>query len=162
MTGFDPRAPVSLGAGEGDAIWYLGGLLTHKAGAETTAGAFDMIEELVPPGASPPRHIHHREDESFYVLAGRVAFFRGDDILAAEPGSYVWLPRGIPHTFRVEGVEPARLLEINTPAGLWRFFQEMGTPARERALPPAQPLDIEKLRRVAPRYGIDILGPLKS
>ena len=151
--------PVSLGVDEGDAVWHLGALLTLKADARMTGGAFEMIEELLPPGASPPWHVHHREDESFYVLGGQVTFYWGDQMLQAERGAYVWLPRGVAHTFRIGGTEPARMLEINTPSGLWEFFKEMGEPARERTLAPSPSLDNEKLRRVAPRYGIDILGP---
>ena len=174
MTEFEQRVPVSpvspvspvgpagLDAGEGEAIWSLGGLLTLKASAATTAGQFEVIEGLIAPNVSPPWHVHHRQDESFYLLAGRVTYYIGDQIVRAEPGAFVFLPRGIPHTFRIEGPDPARTLEVTAPSGLWSFFTEMGEPARERTLPPAQRPDIAKLRGVAAHYGIDILGPLNG
>jgi mannose-6-phosphate isomerase-like protein (cupin superfamily) len=162
MTGFGEHVPMSLGADEGEAIWYLGGLMTRKTGAEATAGAFDVIETLAAPGASPPWHVHHREDESFYVVEGRVTYYVGERVISAEHGTFVRLPRGIAHTFRIEGTEPARLLEIVAPSGLWEFFKEMGEPARERVLPPLQPPDPAKLRSVSARYGIEILGPFKG
>lgn len=162
MTGVGERVPMSLVAGEGEAIWYLGALMTKKIGAEATAGACDVIETLAAPGASPPWHVHHREDESFYVLDGRVTYYVGDQVIQAERGAFVWLPRGVAHTFRVAGTEPAHLLEIAAPSGLWGFFKEMGEPARKRTLPPFQPPDAEKLRRVSARYGIEILSPFNG
>jgi mannose-6-phosphate isomerase-like protein (cupin superfamily) len=148
-----------LNAGEEEAIWFLDTLMTVKATGETTGGAFDMIEELIPAGFSPPPHLHHREEECFYVLSGRLTFFYGDQTIAAGPGAFVVLPRDVLHTFRVEGTEPAHMLEINAPAGLVGFFRDMGEPARERTLPPPRPLDITKLHRVAHAYGCEIPSP---
>jgi len=162
MADFEKGIPMSLGADEGEAIWYLGALMTRKTTPAATAGAFDVIETLAAPGASPPWHVHHREDESFYVLGGRVTYFVGDQVIPAEAGSFVWLPQGIAHTFRIDGTEPACLLEITAPSGLWEFFKEMGEPARERALPPLQLPDVAKLRAVSARYGIEILGSFQS
>lgn len=162
LPGFEGREPFGVGAGEGEAIWYLGTLMIRKIGADVNGGAFDLIESLAAPGAAPPWHIHHREDESFYVLEGRVTYYVGDRVISAQRGTLVWLPRGIPHTFRIEGTEPARLLEIVAPSGLWEFFKEMGEPARERTIPPLQLPDLAMLRTVAARYGIEILGPFNG
>jgi quercetin dioxygenase-like cupin family protein len=160
MTDSGERVPVSVSRSE--AIWYLGALMIRKTSPEVTGGAFDVIESLAAPGASPLWHIHHREDESFYVLEGRVTYYAGDQVIEAEPGAFVWLPRGVAHTFRVEGTEPARLLEITTSTGLWEFFKEMGEQAREHTLPPLRLPDPATLRGVASRYGIEILGPLEG
>jgi uncharacterized RmlC-like cupin family protein len=127
-----------------------------------TMGAFEVIEALAAPGVSPLWHVHQREDEYFYVLEGRVTYYVGDRVIPAEPGALVRLPRGIAHTFRIEGTEPARLLEIVAPSGVWGFFKEMGEPARDRTLPPMQPPDATKLRSVAAHYGIEMLGPLEG
>jgi len=162
MTDSGERIPASVNRSEGESIWYLGALMIRKTSAEATGGAFDVIESLAAPGSSPLWHIHHREDESFYVLEGRVTYYVGDQVIEAEPGAFVWLPRGVAHTFRVEGTEPARLLEIVAPTGLWDFFKEMGEPARERTLPPLRLPDPETLRSVAARYGIEMLGPLEG
>jgi quercetin dioxygenase-like cupin family protein len=161
-TNSSERGATSVGPGEGEAIWYLGALMTRKTSPDATAGAFDVIEALAAPGAAPPWHVHRREDESFYVLEGRVTYFVGDQVIPAEPGAYVWLPRGIPHTFRIEGPDSARLLEITNSPGLWAFFQEMGEPARERTLPPLRQPDVAKLRSVSARYGIEILRPFNG
>lgn len=150
---------VSPPSSQDEAIWFLRSLLTVKATGETTGGAFDLVEELIPPGFSPPPHVHHREEESFYVISGRMTFVCGDRTIAAEAGTLVVLPRGVPHTFQVEGTEPARTLMLATPAGLIGFFRELGRPAQTRTLPPPTPPNIAEFRRVSEAYGCEILVP---
>ena len=124
-----------LAPGEGTPIWFLGTLMTLKAGGETTRNAFGLIEQVLPPGFAAPPHVHHREDEAFYILEGQLSFFCGDRIWQAAPGTFVFLPRDIVHWFRVEGSQPARILQFNTPAGIEHFFAQAGEPAQEVALP---------------------------
>jgi len=154
-----PALAFTSPEGEVEQIWFLNALLTVKATGATTGGAFDMVEELLPPGFSPPPHIHYREEECFYIISGQMTFTCGDRTIAAGPGAFIILPRGILHTFRVEGTEPARTLMINTPAGLIGFFREMGRPAPTPTLPPAAPPDVAKLRRISEAYGCAIPVP---
>jgi mannose-6-phosphate isomerase-like protein (cupin superfamily) len=126
----------AVGAGEGDAYWFLGTLITIKATGEDTGGAFSLLEQLAPPGFGPPLHVHHREDEPFLVLEGRVRFRCGDQEFLVEGGGYVFLPKGIPHTFRIEGSTSARLMQMTLPPGFERVVQEIGVPAPVRRLPP--------------------------
>lgn len=88
-----------------------------------------------------------------------VSFTCGDQMLEAKPGSFIFFPRNVPHWFRVEGREPARLLQFNVPAGLEHFFVEAGEPAVELIIPPAGPLNVEKLVSVASKYDLEILVP---
>ena len=151
--------PVFLAEEEGEAIWYLGGLLTIKVSGATTAGAFDMIEGLMPPGATPPPHIHHWFDESFFVLEGSFTLIlNGTQHIAAERGAFVFIPRGTLHSFRVESTTPGRVLSFTNPTGLSGFFREIGEPARERTLPPPLPFDPQKVARVALKYGTEMPG----
>src|SRR4029079_8932904 len=106
-----------LRPGEGQALWFLRNLIVGQATAETTGGAFGLVESLIAPGFSPPLHVHHREDESFYVLEGEVTMRCGDRTFRATAGSFVFLPRDVPHTFVVEGDAPARMLTLLTPGG---------------------------------------------
>src|SRR5450755_216726 len=94
-------APIALGAGEGEALWFLGILATVKAGTESTGGRVAVIEHLAPRGSGSPLHVHHREDEWFYVLEGELTFWVGGEIVTGTAGSFVYGPRGIPHTFAV-------------------------------------------------------------
>ena len=144
---------------EGRAIWFLANRMTIKATSANTGGAFGLVESLIAPGFSPPLHVHHREDESFWVLEGELTMRCGDRIFSAGPGSFVFLPRDVPHTFVVEGDAPARMLTLLTPGGGEGVFIEGGRPAEGEGLPPAAPPDVENLRRVSERYGAEIVGP---
>jgi mannose-6-phosphate isomerase-like protein (cupin superfamily) len=148
-----------LGAGEGTAVWFLTNRMTIKATAETTGGAYGLIESWIAPGFSPPLHVHHREDEAFWVLEGDVSMRCGDRTFRAGPGSFVFLPRDIPHTFVVEGDTPARMLTLLTPGGGEGLFVAGGRPAEHDGLPPATAPDLEALRRVSEQYGAEIVGP---
>ncbi|HEY7691713.1 MAG TPA: quercetin 2,3-dioxygenase [Gaiellaceae bacterium] len=146
-------------AGEGEAVWFQPNRMTIKATAETTGGAYGLFESLIAPGSSPPLHVHHREDEAFWVLEGELTMVCGDETFSAGPGAYAFLPRGVPHTFVVEGDRPARMLTLLSPGGGERFFAEAGRPPEAEGLPPAGPPDVEKLRRVGAEYGNEIVGP---
>jgi|SRR5262245_57504959 len=148
-----------LGPGEGEAFWFLRNRMTIKATAQTTGGAFGLVESLIAPGFSPPLHVHHREDEAFWVLEGELSLRCGDRAFRAAAGSFVFLPRGVPHTFVVEGDAPARMLTLLVPGGGEGVFIEGGRPAEHDGLPPAQPPDIAALKAVSERYGAEIVGP---
>ena len=104
--------------------------------------------------------MHRNEDESFYVVEGEMTFYVGDERVKAGAGAFVYGPRGVPHGFEVEGPTPARILLQNYPAGFEGFPVEVGEPAMELALPPAEPPDMERLMAIAAKYDIEILGPL--
>jgi mannose-6-phosphate isomerase-like protein (cupin superfamily) len=93
---------------------------------DEAGGDFSLVEHPMPPRAlAAPLHRHHREDEYSYVLEGRMGALLGDDVLEAGPGDLVFKPRGEWHTFWNAGEEPARILEIISPAGFERFFDEL-------------------------------------
>ena len=83
----------------GSSVWYMGNLFDVLAGAEETGGRFALIELLSRKGTEPPRHVHAREDEAFYVLEGAVTYYVGDGVYEAGPGTFVSMPRGVPHSF---------------------------------------------------------------
>jgi quercetin dioxygenase-like cupin family protein len=153
-------APIALGPGEGEALWFLGSLVTVKSSHDTTGGAVAVLEHRTPRGLGSPLHVHHREDEWFYVLEGELTFWVGGEVITAPAGSFVFGPRGIPHTFVVSSDE-AHFLLVTEPAGFDRFVREFGEPAAARDVPPAptSPPDVEALTRVAATYGMDIIGP---
>ena len=150
-----------LKPGEGRTVWVVGDRYTIKTSGEDTGGAFALIEAVVPPGGGPPPHIHHREDEAFYVLEGELAFHVDGRDIAAGAGAWVTLAKGSLHHFKNVGDRPARMLIVVTPAGLERYFLEVGRAASDEdgeSMPPT-PEDIEKLVAVAPQYGIEIRVP---
>ena len=147
------------GPGEGTAIWFQGNRITIKATAADTGGAFGLVESMLAPGYSPPLHVHEREDETFWVLEGEVTIRCGTRTFRASAGACAFLPRGVPHTFVVEGSVPARMIGMMTPGGGEAFFAAGGRPADGQGFPPPMPADLEQLRRVASRFGTQIVGP---
>ena len=145
--------------GEGDAVWSIGGRFTRKVGGADSAGRLSILEAVVTQTAEPRRHIHHREDEAFYILEGQLSLHVGETELTAAAGSLAFAPMGIPHTFTVD-VEPSRILVITSPAGFEGFVFDLGVPATGDVPPPGLSLPPrEVIRPVAERYGIEIVGP---
>jgi quercetin dioxygenase-like cupin family protein len=128
----------------------LGGDVVFKARGEQTEGALTAFETVVAPGEGPPLHTHANEDESLYVLDGGVRFKLGDEIRAAPAGSFVFIPRGAPHTWQNVGDGPARVLIHFTPSGMERFFD--GFAALETPGPAA-------FETVGAEVGMDVVGP---
>lgn len=162
MSGTDTPtvAPIALDPDQGEALWFLGLLATVKAGTETTGGRVAVIEHLAPCGTGSPLHVHHREDEWFYVSEGELTFWVGGQVINAAAGSFVYGPREIPHTFAVSS-DTARFLLVAEPAGFEQFMRAFAEPATELVIPaPAtEPPDVEAMTRLAAEYGIEILGP---
>ena len=141
-----------------EAFWWQGSLYQMKARAEDTRGAIGLVEGSFYKGFGPPLHIHGREDEAFYVLEGQIRFRLRDDEFVAGPGEWVWGPRGVPHTFKVE-TDGARALILVTPGGFERMFEEGGIPLSEAAEPPAQEYDPDEAVAMGKRFGFEVVGP---
>jgi mannose-6-phosphate isomerase-like protein (cupin superfamily) len=150
--------PTILQAHEGEAVWWTTARVTLKATSTSTGGALSLVEVLAPPDYAPPWHVHHRDDEMFYILDGSFLFKCGDKLFEGGKGAFVFLPRGIPHSFKNVGQTQARFLVFNTPAGFDQFIVDAGTPALEEGLPP-EPIDLGRMAAVAAKYGVEILGP---
>ncbi len=154
--------------GEGEAWWWFGGLATIKATGEQTDGRYSLVEILVPefPKEEGLLHVHHFEDEGFYILEGEMTFYVGEQTIKARPGSFLFGPKDVPHAFTVDS-GPARLLFILSPAGMEGAIREMGEPARSLSIPPQpeEPPDEAEMGRllaIAERYGGEMLGPPPS
>ena len=116
-----------------------------------------MVEFTHPPDFAVPPHIHHEEDEAFYILEGAARGFCGDHQWRAATGDFVWLPRGIPHGYAAYGSETLRTLAITIPTGFEQFVREAGEPARERELPPPSDLDVPKLVALSAKHGSEFV-----
>ena len=133
-------------ADTGEAYWVMGGLFTYLVtGAESGGSYFTLIVD-VGPEAGPPPHIHHLEEEQFYVLEGQLNYSVGDQIFEVHAGDFIHIPRGTVHSFR-NGPKPSRLLATFSPAGIEGFFREVGEPAddRLRSSPPVSEAMIARL-----------------
>jgi len=142
-------------------VWYNGSLMTFLATGEDTLGQFALIEAVSRRGNVPPPHIHHREDETFYVLEGEVVVSVGGRTIRGTAGTMFFLPRDVAHSFTIES-EQSRMLIMLTPAGLEGWFKEFSVPAPAMTLPPAEEPayeEIQKMLAAAPRYGIEFVLP---
>ncbi|MFN8202204.1 MAG: quercetin 2,3-dioxygenase [Solirubrobacteraceae bacterium] len=160
-----PAAPTAEPyiAHQGEPVWYGDGLFELLVPSGATAGRLAVFVATLPEGFSPPRHIHTREDEVFVVLDGEVSFDIDGRRLLAGPGTSVFMPRGVPHTFRADS-PAARILGVLTPGGFEEIFRSLGTPARGRALPApgTVPLDLPAVMAEQIRRGTQVVGPPMS
>ncbi len=151
--------PTATRSHEGEARWWFACLAEIKVTAEQTGGALSIIEITEGPNASGPLHVHHREDEGFWILEGDVTFEVGDTTIDANAGDFAFGPRDIPHRYTV-GPRGCRMLFIMTPGGFEGLIREMSVPATSRTLPPASDRepDWEHVAAVAKAYGCELLG----
>jgi quercetin dioxygenase-like cupin family protein len=147
-------------ARESEPLWYGNGLFEFLVPDDATGGRMSVFRATMPEGFSPPRHIHTREDEVFLVLEGEARFDLDGEHLVAGPGTSVFMPRGVPHTFRV--LSPvAVMLGIMTPGAFEELFRNLGVRAAERTLPApgAVPFDVERVMAEQTRLGTQVVGP---
>ena len=158
-----PAESIALSRGRQSldrSVWYNGWLMTFLATGEETHGQFALIEAVGRRGNVPPPHIHHREDEIFYVLEGEIAVSVNERTIKVTPGTMVFLPRDVRHSFTIES-ERVRMLQLLTPAGLEGWFKEFSVPAPAMTLPPADEPgyhDVQRMLDVASRYGLEFVG----
>jgi quercetin dioxygenase-like cupin family protein len=115
-----PAGTGPMYCGPGDRVSFL------VTGIESHGNCL-IVEGLAAPGGGPPPHIHHFEDESFYILEGAATFQAGGQTIHAKPGDFIHIPRGTVHSFKNEGKSPARALVVISPAGasgMQQFFEE--------------------------------------
>jgi quercetin dioxygenase-like cupin family protein len=150
---------TAVRAGEGEARWWFDSLAVIKATAADTGGQLTIVEVTEPPGAQAPLHVHHRDDEGFWILEGDVTFEVGGTTIEAGAGDFAWGPRGVPHRYTA-GPEGCRMLFLLTPGGFEELVRGMSEPAGSRTLPPPAegPPDMERIAAVAQAHGCELLA----
>lgn len=123
-----------------------------KLTSENTAGACTILELNAMARSGPFLHVHHREDEWYYVLSGQFLFRAGGEERSLLPGASIWLPRGIPHVWANTTVSEGKLILLCQPGGFERFFDEIGNVPADKKSP-------DKMKELMAKYGIDLLGP---
>jgi quercetin dioxygenase-like cupin family protein len=140
-------------SGKTRAVTWMGTEYVITLDKAASAGLIGVFEGKVPAGEGPPIHIHHNEDEVLHILEGEYEFWLDGETSRAGPGATVFLPRGVPHTFRVDGDTHGRNLAILTPGGFEEFFVEAA--ARDLRIPEHMGEVVE----LAGRYGLEFTGP---
>jgi quercetin dioxygenase-like cupin family protein len=127
--------PVAVSRVEGEARWWADGLAVIKTTADDTGGQMAILEITEPPDKEAPLHVHHGEDEGFWILDGSATFEVGDQTIEARAGDYLFGPRDIPHRYTT-GPDGCRMLFIFTPGGFEELLRAVSRPADSRTLPP--------------------------
>ncbi len=123
-----------------------------KLTAQDSGGTSSIFELVVPTRTGPPRHVHHREDEWYYVLTGHFAFEVGDTKQTVATGSAVWAPRDIPHVWANTGTADGRMILLCQPGGFEQFFDELARAEMSKDAP-------AQMVQAMTKYGIEMLGP---
>ena len=143
--------PILLEGGQGT---IHTGLPTHvlKADSKATRGAYSLYEETFPPGhPGPAIHIHHDQEEAFYMIAGELTFLLGDQLITANAGTFVLVPAGWRHGFANRSSEVARVINIHSPRGFEHYFEQIGKWA-------ASGSNASSIRQYAEEHGVEIVG----
>jgi quercetin dioxygenase-like cupin family protein len=142
-----------------ESLWFIDNLVRIHVDGEAGNGRLSVIEEWGRRGNMPPLHVHHRDDETFFVLDGEMSLFAEGGRRTLTAGQAALAPSGVPHTYRVESDE-AHWLVITAPAGFDAFVRQVSEPAQADELPDAdRPVDPAALAQAAAAAGIEILGP---
>jgi mannose-6-phosphate isomerase-like protein (cupin superfamily) len=147
------RGAFVLAPGEGRSIDLGAFGMTVKASSDETDGAFSLLEAEEPPEFGPPLHIHHDAAEAFYVLEGEYVMFLDEREVSCPAGSFIFIPAGMPHSFRV-GAAPSRKLNFYFPAGMIGYFDELSAAIQHGEV------DESLLADVARRHSMEIAGPI--
>jgi mannose-6-phosphate isomerase-like protein (cupin superfamily) len=142
-----------------ESLWFIDNLVHVHVDGDASNGRLAVVEQWGRQGNMPPLHVHHRDDETFFVIDGEMSLFVGDRQLTLTGGQAALAPRAVPHSYRVES-EQAHWLVITAPAGFEAFVRRVSEPAPAGELPEtARPVDPAMLAQAAADAGIEILGP---
>ena len=142
-----------LRPGEGRSIDLGGFQMSLKATAQETDSAFSLLEATEPPDFGPPLHVHRDAAEAFYVLEGEYIIFLEGKEFSCPAGSFIFIPAGIPHGFRV-GKVTSRKLNLYAPAAMVGYFDDLSEAIMNGTA------DDEHLGEIADRYSMEVIGPV--
>jgi mannose-6-phosphate isomerase-like protein (cupin superfamily) len=147
--------PFVVGPGEGRFIDLGVFGMTLKADSDQTAGVVSVLEAEEPPGFGPPIHVHQDAAEAFYVLEGEYLMYLEDREVTCPAGSFIFIPRGVRHGFRVGSV-PSRKLNFYFPSAMIGYFDDLAAAVGR------DDVDDEQLAEIARRHSMEVVGPLSE
>ncbi len=154
-TGIPPSSP------KGEALLWLGELAILRVTGKETGGRYALVELWATKEGEVPWHVHHNEDEAFYILEGEMTIHAGEQTFKGRPGSFIFAPKDVPHVYTVESPGHARVLMFFSPAGFEDFIRATSEPAQ--SLVPPTPatieLDFEQIAALAGQYGAEFVEP---
>jgi quercetin dioxygenase-like cupin family protein len=149
--------------GSTNQLWFLDSLVTIRVSASEGSDGISMLEHRMPYGSSPPLHLHRTEDELFHILEGEYRLKVQEQEQRVGPGTIVLLPKGVPHSYRVESAQGGRCLTLTVRGDFERFVRAISCPAERPELPKPAGLPsadaMQALRATAAKHGIEFVGP---
>lgn len=155
------NAPIIHESSKGRDFMIWGDHYSFKTTSAETNGAHALVEMTVNPGSGTPPHIHHAEDELFYVLEGELTLWCGDRKVMGKPGTFVAVPKGVIHRWANESAIPARSLVMLVPGGFDEFLMRIGKPVTDSAdarRPPTKE-EIDFALSIAGDYHMEVVAP---
>lgn len=144
-------------------LWFLDSLVTIRVSASAGQDGISILEHLIPFGSSPPLHFHREEDEVFHVLEGEFRVRIQDQEHRLRAGDIRLIPKGTPHTYRIESAQGGRCIAITVGGDFERFVRAVSRPAERPELPPRggppSPDAVQALKTTAAKFGIEFVGP---
>jgi quercetin dioxygenase-like cupin family protein len=147
-------SPSIVLAGEGRVLRAFGEEVCILLDGRKTNGQFTLFSEITPPGGGPPPHYHAREDEWFYVMEGRVSFFKEGQWTEVPAGTAMYMPKGVVHTFKNVGDKPLKQLITTAPSGFETFFAR----CEAEFARPGGP-DMQRIVEISAEHGIHFVQP---
>ena len=144
-----------------EALLWLGELAIIHASGKETNDRYTMIELYATKEGEGPWHVHHHEDEAFFIIEGEMTFYIGDKVIKAKAGDYVMGPKDIPHMYTVDSPGHVRLLMIFSPSGFEGFVRATSVPATSLVPPPPETVNIDfnQVVDLAAQYGAEFVEP---
>jgi quercetin dioxygenase-like cupin family protein len=147
-----------------EALIWLGELaIIHTTGEETN-GRYAMVELYATKEGEAPWHVHHREDEGFFIIDGEMTVYVGDKVMKGKPGDFILAPKDVPHMYTVDTPGHVRVLMMFSPAGFEDFVRATSVRATSLFPPPPETIniDFEQIMKVAEQFGAEFVEPPTS
>jgi quercetin dioxygenase-like cupin family protein len=142
--------------------WLFGTRLIVLSSHADTAGRYDLVENVLPPGAQILPHRHTRYSEQLYVLEGELTAWAGERKVVLRRGENVFIPVGTPHSLAATGEGHTRALVVAWPSGFAHLVTETGTPDDGCGAPPSASFDMDRFLRIAAELGDELVGPPRA
>lgn len=152
--------PLVVGPETGREFWVWGDRYSFKVTGDESGGSHALMEMTVNPGSGTPPHVHHAEDEMFYVLDGTLSLWHGEQKIEAKPGTFVAIPKGTPHRWINESGQAVKALVFLVPAGFEKFLMRIGTEVTDAypTAPAVSSESIEAALAVADEYHMAVVA----